>query len=168
MKSLIIGLGNPIIGDDAIGCICAQEIERTIDKSVPVEVDQFYRGGISLMERIIGYDRVLIINSTIGSGNGIGSVSTLGINDLPSKNTSSAHDASLKDAIEFGKSLGEYLPETIKIVTVGIEAKFEFSEKLSNEVAQSIPIVVDLAIRWLKEEDIFTNNAYEKHSVIMK
>mgnify|MGYP001117878793 CR=1 FL=1 len=96
MKSLVIGLGNPIMGDDAVGCKAAEALRVMLDKTseIDVEVDQFYRGGISLMERLIGYDRVLIIDSITGTGRTPGAVILLKLDDVPSYNTYSPHDGS--------------------------------------------------------------------------
>jgi hydrogenase maturation protease len=154
MKTLIIGLGNPIMGDDAIGCICARELERALKnhKTADIEVDQFYRGGISLMERLIGYDRVLIIDSIAGYGKEPGTIVRLTINDLPSLTTGSPHDSSLKNALEFGSQLGAQLPTKIDILAIEIKSSFEFSERLTPPVGASIPKVIDLAFEWLNTE----------------
>ena len=162
MKSLIIGLGNPIMGDDAIGCRCAQVIETILDGLPGVEVDQFFRGGISLMERLIGYDRVLIIDSIVGSGRIAGSIVSLSLDDLPSQNISSPHDATLKDAIKFGVQMGELLPSEVDILAVEIEQEFEFSQQLSPEVESCIPSIVDLALSWLSKERLLTDKDLHK------
>ena len=139
------------MGDDAIGCICAREIgveiqQREIDD---VEVDQFYRGGISLMERLIGYDRVLIIDSITGYDEKPGTVISLSLDDLPTQTTNSPHDSSLKNALIFGIQMGEQLPGEIDILAIEINPSFEFSETLSPLVSASIPKIKTLAFEWL-------------------
>lgn len=151
MKSLIIGLGNPIMGDDAVGCKCAEAILAELSPSdlEDVEVDQFFRGGISLMERMIGYDRVLIIDSISGTGRKPGTVTPLTLADVPSYTVNSPHDESLKNAIDFGLTLGVHLPHQVDILAVEIEPKFEFSEKLSIPVNDSIRQVMNMAKDWV-------------------
>jgi hydrogenase maturation protease len=151
VKALILGLGNPVLGDDAIGCRCAQDIKENLSVDPALEVDQFYRGGIALMERLIGYDRVLLIDSFVGSGKPTGESFFLTLNDLPSSTTSSPHDTTLKASIEFGKRAGEHLPECIDIIAVEIEQKFEFSEMLSPEIALTVPRVRELAAQWIRQ-----------------
>jgi hydrogenase maturation protease len=151
MRSLIIGLGNPIMGDDAVGCKTAQAVQARVKAAgfVDVEVDQFFRGGIALMERMLGYDRVLIIDSITGTGRQPGEIALLGIDDLPSLNTYSPHDGSLKNALEFARTIGEPVPERVDILAVEIEPKFEFSDELSSRVGASIPVMVQLALEWI-------------------
>ncbi len=150
MKSLIIGLGNPIMGDDAIGCKCAEALQAEIRTSdlEGIEIEQFFRGGISLMERMIGYDRVLIIDSISGTGREPGTVIPLTLEEVPSYTVNSPHDASLKNAIDFGLTLGVHLPHQINILAVEIEPKYEFSEQLSKPVSNSIAQVLRMARDW--------------------
>jgi Ni,Fe-hydrogenase maturation factor len=50
-KTLVIGLGNPILGDDGVGWVVAREVEdRLPQMDHPVEVDCLSLGGLSLME----------------------------------------------------------------------------------------------------------------------
>lgn len=153
MRSLIIGLGNPIMGDDAVGCKAAEALQTKLSSSTNevVEVEQFFRGGISLMERLIGYDRVLIIDSITSPGGTPGKVNLLTLDDVPSIYVTSPHDGSLKNAIGFARSIGEKLPDQVDIIAVLIESKFEFSEDLSTPVKACIPKVLQMALDWIQE-----------------
>lgn len=158
MKSLIVGLGNPIMGDDAIGCRCAEAIEASLSlqELESVEVIQFFRGGISLMERLIGYDRVLIIDSITGCGLKPGAVRKLTLDEIPSYTVNSPHDGSLKNALEFGRQMSVELPHQVDILAVEIEPKFEFSDQLSAPVEAGIPQVLQLALEWITQEEMVT------------
>lgn len=158
MKSLIVGLGNPIMGDDAIGCRCVEAIEGAFNpqEMTMVEVIQFFRGGISLMERLIGYDRVLIIDSITGSGLKPGAVRKLTLDEIPSYTVNSPHDGSLKTALEFGRQMGVELPRQVDILAVEIEPKFEFSDRLSEPVEAGIPQVLLLASNWINQEELIS------------
>ena len=63
MKTLIIGLGNPILGDDGVGWKVANQLTTIIDPDSSVEIDCASLGGLSLMERMLGYQRVIVIDS---------------------------------------------------------------------------------------------------------
>jgi len=155
MKSLVIGLGNPIMGDDAVGCKATEALLAMLGYSTlkDVEVEQFYRGGISLMERLIGYDRVLIIDSITSPGGTPGTVNLLTLDDVPSIYVTSPHDGSLKNAFDFARSIGEKLPDQVDILAVEIESRFEFSEELSPPVNASIPKVLQMALEWIQEKE---------------
>jgi hydrogenase maturation protease len=63
MKTLILGLGNPLLKDDSVGLRVAQEVETLIPEGMGIEVGLDYWGGLRLMERMIGFDRAIIIDA---------------------------------------------------------------------------------------------------------
>jgi len=61
MKTLILGVGNPILTDDSVGICVANEIEKF---SLPnVEVIETSLAGISLLDYVVEYERLIIIDS---------------------------------------------------------------------------------------------------------
>ena len=102
MKTLIIGLGNPILGDDGVGWKVANQLTAIIDPDSAIEIDFASLGGLSLMERMLGYQRVIIINSmeTGQSPEGCVKVFPLATLENPfAGHSASAHDASLMTAL---------------------------------------------------------------------
>ncbi len=57
MKTLVLGLGNPLLGDDAVGLRVAASLRGRLPPDV--ELDEDYCGGLRLMERLAGYDRAV-------------------------------------------------------------------------------------------------------------
>ena len=62
-RTLIIGLGNPIVSDDSIGLRVAAGVKPLLADRADVEVTEDYWGGLRLMERMIGYDRAIVIDA---------------------------------------------------------------------------------------------------------
>jgi hydrogenase maturation protease len=151
MKILVVGLGNPILGDDGVGWKVAEHVKEQLPSIMnQVDVDCVSLGGISLMERLIGYERAILIDAFASNDNN-GSILVLKLSDLPNYSafhTTSAHDTSLQNAIELGRSMGAKLPEDITIVGITTKPIYDFGEELSPPVAESVPhaarIVLDL------------------------
>ncbi len=142
MKTLVVGLGNPILGDDGIGWHIAQKLQQI--KSIPsdVTIECLAIGGISLMEALIDYDRAILIDAIVTHQTPIGSVNQYRLEELPnptSGHLSSAHDTSLINALQVGKAMGAHLPQEITVVTVESEKVYDFSEELTADVAAAIP-----------------------------
>jgi hydrogenase maturation protease len=153
MKTLVVGLGNPILGDDGVGWKVAEEIEQHLPHDQAIVVDRLSLGGISLMEHLIGYDRTILIDAFAGE-DGLGSIHVMKLGDLPNYSAfhiSSAHDTSLQNAIEMGRSLGAYLPEDITVVGIVTHRIYDFSEDLSPPVAEAIPQTVKIVLGLLKQ-----------------
>ena len=60
MKTLIIGLGNPLVTDDSVGLRVVERLRPLLADRPDVEVAEDYWGGLRLMERMIGFDRAIV------------------------------------------------------------------------------------------------------------
>lgn len=153
MKTLVVGLGNPILGDDGVGWQVARELQQTQKIPSDTTIECMAVGGISLMEALIDYDRAILIDAIVTHNAPIGSVIYYKLEDLPnpaSGHMTSAHDTSLQDALRMGQSLGAQLPKDISVVTIESQKVYDFSEDLSPAVAAAVPeaisIIMDLLI----------------------
>jgi hydrogenase maturation protease len=152
-RILIIGLGNPILGDDGVGWKVAEEVKKQMPPNSSVDVDCLSLGGLSLMERLIGYGRVILIDA-FPLEEAIGSILILKLSDLPNYSafhTPSTHDVSLLSAIEVGKSMGAQLPDDIKVVGIATKRACDFSKSLSPPVAEAVPQAAKFVLELLGE-----------------
>jgi hydrogenase maturation protease len=151
MKTIIVGLGNPLLGDDGVGWKVAEEVKKNLGGDSTVEVECYSLSGLSLMEQLIGYERVILIDSLNTGRHAQGEVVTFTLDmleDLTYGHSASAHDASLKTALAAGRTMGEQLPSDKDIYVVAVEARhvYDFSEELSPEVAASVPVAVQKVV----------------------
>jgi len=152
MKTLVLGLGNPLLSDDAIGLLVARKIRARLGDRPDVDVDEEYHGGLRLMERMVGYDKGIIVDA-ICTGDDPGKIHRLRGDTLPTQHSASAHDMSLQTALAFGREEGADLPDTEDILFFGIEAAdvSTFSECCTPEVEAAIPRAVEAVISALEE-----------------
>lgn len=149
-STLVIGLGNPILGDDAVGWRVAEQVHQRlsiINSSRPgnhIEVDTLAVGGLALMERMVGY-KVAVIIDAINTGNMPGTVCCQSLKEFPEHATghlSSAHDTTLQNALRVGEEMGATLPDTIYIIGIETQTNYDFTEELTPKIEQSIPVAV--------------------------
>lgn len=153
MKTLVVGLGNPILGDDGVGWKVAEEVCKHLSDDLRVDVECLSLGGISLMEHLIGYDRVVIVDA-FETDAMAGSISVLKLSQLPNYSAyhiTNVHDTSLQKAMELGREMGAHLPEDVVIVGVTTDRIHDFSEELSPPVARMVPCVVKIVLDLIKE-----------------
>lgn len=149
---LVIGLGNPILGDDGIGWRVAQYIAQYLsDKHIEntVVIDCLSVGGLSLMERMVGYSSVILIDAMTTHQSPPGTVSSFNLDELPNRalgHLCSSHDTTLQNALEVGRNMGADLPDFIYIVSVEAQQVFDFSELLSPQVEAAIPLAARLVL----------------------
>jgi hydrogenase maturation protease len=153
MKTLIVGLGNPILSDDAVGWRVAQEVHKRLEDQgrTDLEVDWVSLGGISLMERLVGFDRAMIIDAIQSRGGKPGAIYQLGLDDLPTFNANAIHDASLKVALDMGRKLGASLPDTIVVFAIECIELWEFGEQLSPPVEAAVLPAAQMVLEHIME-----------------
>jgi len=153
MRTLLIGLGNPILGDDGVGWRIVERVKEYIDPAANVVIDCLSLGGISLMEHMIGFQRAVLVDAFISTDQ-IGSVFVYKLNEIPNYSAfhvSSAHDMTLQNAIELGRWMGALLPEEITVVGIATRHIIDFSEELSPQVAKAIPQATETILNLLKQ-----------------
>jgi len=153
MKTLVIGLGSPLLCDDSVGLKVVRGVRRHVAVGGSVEVEEDVRGGLQLMERLAGYDRAIIVDAIL-TGAAPGTIHQLTPDDIPTQRSASQHDVNLPTALELGRQLGVHLPQSKDILLVGIEADdiMTFSEECTPPVAAAIPKAVDIVLNALREQ----------------
>jgi hydrogenase maturation protease len=143
VKTLLLGLGNPILKDDSVGLRIVREFgKKKIDQDVDIEEACF--ANIDILEAIGSYDRLIIVDSIKTKGGKPGELHQLNLDDLRSTlHLSCPHDINLATTLELGKRLGMHIPEGIQIYAIEIEDNQTFSETCSPSVEEAIPRVVE-------------------------
>jgi len=159
MKTLILGLGNPILTDDGVGVRVAEAVQNALPPDSAIEVSEASVGGLELMERLLGYERVILIDAlhnparevpmgqhpSASRGRNPGTIHRMTLDDLRhvghTQHSASAHDTSLVTALDMANRMGYSLPEEIIIYAVEVENIIDFGEEPTPAVAAAIPNV---------------------------
>jgi hydrogenase maturation protease len=146
-STLILGLGNPILSDDGVGCRVAAALK---DKLEGVDVLEESVAGLDFLELLTGYDRAIIIDAIQNGGGTPGRIYRLKSGALAStRHAGTPHDVNLATALELGRRLGLPLPK-ITIFAIEAEDVISFGEGCTPEVEGAIPACVEMVIGELK------------------
>jgi hydrogenase maturation protease len=146
---LVIGVGNPYLGDDAAGILAAR---RLIELDLPeIEIRQHCGEGAGLMETLKGRDSVIVIDA-VQSGAAPGEIMRFEAHaeSLPAHFSGySTHAFGVAEAIEMARLLAE-LPR--RLIVFGIEGKtFRPGSELSPEVKRAIAELTEVIYQELKQ-----------------
>lgn len=154
MKTVIIGLGNPILSDDSVGIKVVREINSLIsicNSLQYVDVVEAYAGGLRLMDELVGYDRAVIIDAMVTGKFTPGTVKILPISSLiHTRNMTCMHDTNIATALQLGSMLGLKLPEDITILGIEAADVETFAEELTEDVKKAVPIVVKMVMQEIR------------------
>ncbi|MBL7065411.1 MAG: hydrogenase maturation protease [Anaerolineae bacterium] len=165
MSELILGLGNPLRGDDGVGCRVAEELAR---RELPPGVQALDGGaaGLRLLDLLEGWERVVIVDAAeMGRRPGEfvrftpTDVRLVSASDRPSTGPStmlrtssghrfSLHHVGLSEVLALADALGRTLPE---MVIFGVQpARVGWGEGLSLAVEAALPALIAIVLEEVK------------------
>jgi len=149
MRTLILGLGNPILSDDGVGLRVAGELKDRLDQQ-EVTVMETSMAGLSLLDLLAGYDRAIIIDAIQTVEGKAGQIYRLDPEAFDvTRHIASPHDVDFANALELGNRLGLALPRQIIIFAIQVADVSTFSEECTPEVRRAIPVCVEIIIQEL-------------------
>ncbi len=151
-ETLVVGLGNPILGDDGVGWRVIDELDELDHDEASLQ--QACVGGVSLMELLVGYRRAIIVDAIIDPEEAPGSVWCRPLSAVETgvaSHLDSSHDAPLPAAIAAGRAMGANLPSDIDVVGIVIQRGDVFGEELSDVVAAAVPVAAAEVVGVLRE-----------------
>lgn len=147
MRTLIVGLGNPLLTDDAVGILIARRLAACLGDRANITVEEASVGGLQLAEMLIGYERAILIDAICRPSGVPGTVHCLSPGDFRgSPRAAGLHDMSFVEALNLLRRLGAALPKEIIILAVEAADVTTFGEGCTEAVAQAIPQAVAAAL----------------------
>jgi hydrogenase maturation protease len=148
MKILILGMGNPVLADDAIGVRLAKDFKARLNRLATSShvffVEECSVGGINLLDVVAGYDRLIILDSIKTQGGIPGHWYTFSAGSLrQTMNLSNIHDTNFATALELGRRLGQKIPpeDQIQVFAIEVEDNATFSESMTPSLEAAYPII---------------------------
>ncbi len=160
MKTLVVGIGSTIRSDDGVGVHAVRAVRDWLEESgrdghgtssgrsfrvggQTVDVAEIGTGGISLLDLVAGYDRLIVLDAVV-SGAAPGAVMLLTGDEVArAEHLGAGHEADLPTALAVGRRLaGAGLPEEVFVVAVEAGDIVTFSEQCTPDVVRSIPEAV--------------------------
>jgi hydrogenase maturation protease len=121
---LVLGLGNDILSDDAVGLIVAREIRQHLSDADGIEVQDTSEMGLSLLDYIVGFD-VLVLVDAVQTGQAppgfLHEFDASQLNVLPMM---SPHFLGVGEVVMLGRQLGLPVPRQVKIFAIEVKDPF--------------------------------------------
>lgn len=144
MKTLILGMGNTILTDDGVGIKIAHQLK---EGKPELEVVETSEAGIALLDFIVGYDRLIIVDSIKTEKGEPGELYKLELGALkPTAHLTSLHGVDVATAFELGQRLGYKMPQHVSIYAVEIKDNTTFGEECTEEVEGKISLIAEQII----------------------
>ena len=150
MKTLILGLGNPILADDGVGPRVARELEGRLDLQ-EATVMETSLAGLDMLGLLAGYDRAIIIDAIQTNGGKAGQIYQFKPEAFnATRHAASPHDVNFATALELGRKLNLPLPQQITIFGIEVKDVTSFGTECTPEVMKSVPACAAMVIQELR------------------
>jgi hydrogenase maturation protease len=145
-KVLLLGIGNPLLTDDGVGIVAAREISKM---NLPgVDVEEATASGIEVMEMMLGYEKVVVVDAIMWPDHEPGEVLRLDEKDFShTVHGSSPHGVNISTAIALGRQTApDDMPKEIVFLAMQAEDVSTFSENQTPRVRKSIPTFISTVL----------------------
>ena len=148
---LIVGLGSPIMSDDAIGLEVVQEIEDMHLDGVETRHEAI--GGLDIIPVLWGYKHVIIVDAIQTRQYEPGTIMFYNPEDFDDTiGDASAHDINLATAMRIGRQVEpEMMPDEVKFVAIEAEDLITVNEGMTPKLVETKPRAVEAVLHILKE-----------------
>ncbi len=142
MRILVVGVGNPILSDDGVGIHVARILRDRHLKGV--EVEELPASGLELLDMVLGYERVIIVDAIQTKSVEAGTLHRLKEEDFERTiHGSSPHGINIATALALGRKLvPEKMPKEVLFFAVEADDVVNVSENLTPKVADALPEIL--------------------------
>jgi hydrogenase maturation protease len=148
---LVLGIGSPFISDDQVGLRVAESIMKM---DLPdVDVDEASVSGLDLIEMILDYKRVIIVDAITSREYEPGTVRVLDRGAFThAVHGTNPHEANVVTAFELGKRLEPTrFPDDIRFVAIEAQNTYDISEEMTPPVKAALPLAIQTVLEILRE-----------------
>ncbi len=142
----VLGLGNEILGDDAVGILAARQVAERCPPG-EVEVVSSSESGLHLLDYVTDVSRLIVIDSVQTGGAAPGTIFVVREEDVRSAAGSTPHGTGLFDTLALARKLGFKVPQEVTILAVETADCLTLGGEMHVAVAAAIPEIVERALR---------------------
>jgi hydrogenase maturation protease len=136
-RTAVLGLGNPVLSDDAVGLAVVVELGRLLarDPIASVDVLASLRAGFEIIDLLGGYGRAVIIDCLTLPDPCPGRVRRLSLDDVAGcARLINAHGIDLGTAFRLAEQVGIAMPSVVAIIAIEAGDTTTISEEMTAEV----------------------------------
>ncbi len=138
-KTLIVGLGNDILTDDAVGFLIAERLECCLAGRPALTVARSPEVGLGLLDLVSGYDELVLIDAVQTLKAPAGFVHQLDDGTLKHLPTVSPHFMGIAEMLSLGRELGIPVPARVRIFAVEVQDPFTVGTSLTPCLRELLP-----------------------------
>jgi hydrogenase maturation protease len=151
---LVLGIGSPVVCDDAIGFHVIDQLRKKGLQDVDIE--EACTSGLDLIEIMLDYKKVIVVDAILSGQFQAGKVMVLGEDSLSATvHGVNPHEANVGTTLELGRSLEpERMPKEVWFVAVEVNDVWTVSDCMTPDVEAAVPEAVQTVIDLINGKEV--------------
>ena len=142
-KTLVLGLGNDLLTDDAIGMRVTAKLRERLQASESIQVLQTSEMGLSLLDLVVDFENLVVIDAIQTMTAPPGFVHEFEGNDLKLLPEASPHALGLAEVLAFGRKLHLRVPHQVRIFAVEVQDPYTIAFHMTPQLESSLDRIVE-------------------------
>lgn len=149
-RALVLGLGNAILSDDAIGLRVVAQVRERLGAEEGVVAVESEEMGLALLDHIVGYRELVLVDAIQTGTESPGHLHVFDGERLPTRRAGAPHFLGVGDTLALGRLLGLPVPERVTIFAIEVADPFTLGTELTPEVQEALPRTVEKVLAHLR------------------
>jgi hydrogenase maturation protease len=141
-RILLLGLGNDILTDDAVGLHVVRRLRDRFAGNETVDVRETAEMGLALLDFMVGYREVLIVDSIQTRQAPPGTLHELDPAGLKSLVGRTPHFLGVGETLALGRELGLAMPERVRILAIEVQDPFTVATEMTPVLQAALPAIL--------------------------
>ena len=139
---LVLGLGNDILTDDAIGLLLVRKLRDEFAGDARIEVCETQEMGLALLDFLTGHREVVLVDAIQTSRVPPGTVHELDAAGLKNLIGGTPHFLGVGETLALGNQLGLPMPTRVRIFAIEVADAHTLGTQLTPAVAAAVPAIL--------------------------
>ncbi|HVM49794.1 MAG TPA: hydrogenase maturation protease [Candidatus Acidoferrum sp.] len=141
-RVLVLGLGNDVLTDDAVGLQVARELRSRLAGLTSVQVEETTEMGLALLDYLAGHEAAVLVDSIQTGKCPPGFVHELDARSLKQLTGRTPHFLGVGEALALGRKLEMPMPSQVRIFAIEVEDPFTLGTQLTPALQGALPAIV--------------------------
>ncbi len=152
MKIAIMGFGNPVRSDDAIGIYVIEKLKKSIGENNSVNIFDMGTAAFEVLFGLKGHEKIILVDAVLNSSEPVGTLFKVPAEEVLRTPQDDPlvflHGMKWDQALSYAKKiLNEDYPEDIQVYLIAIE-----NTKLETEISQEVKKAGDKVVEHILDE----------------
>lgn len=151
-RTAILGFGNPVRSDDAVGCYVIEQLQKQGIESDTVSLFDMGTGAFEVLFKLLGHNRIIIVDAVINTGEPVGTLYKVPAHEIEAAIIDDPmvflHSIKWDQALSYAKKImREDYPDDITVYLIAVD-----NTRIGIELSEPVRQAGDKVVAYILEQ----------------